>query len=68
MQTEFPWEVRMPSIKFDLVRALAAAKRFVGRVELRRVVADGLWDLVAIVDCEIEADARLIETTRDKKT
>jgi hypothetical protein len=38
---------------------------FFGRVELRKVVSDGLWDLVAIVDCEREADALFVAKIRD---
>jgi hypothetical protein len=65
MQDEMVWEVRMPSIRFDRVRELKAEKRFAGRVELRKVVSDGPWDLVAIVGCEREADATLLAMISD---
>lgn len=65
MQKELAWEVRIPSTRFDRVRELLAEKRFLGRVELRKVVADGPWSLIAIVDCEQEADATLVGMIRD---
>lgn len=57
---DLPWEIRIPSIRFDLVRELKTSKRFAGHVELRKVVSNGFWDLTAIVDCEREVDAALI--------
>ncbi len=60
MQDELTWEVRIPSGSYDRVREAKTGQRFSGRVELRRVVPEGLWDLIAIVDCENEADADLV--------
>lgn len=60
MPHDFAHEVRMSSIKFDHVRVFIKQGRFTGPVELRRVVSDGLWDLVAIVDCENADDAALL--------
>lgn len=53
-------EARIPSRKFDEVRRAIRENRFTGRVQLRRVRSEGLWDLIAIVDCDNEADAALV--------
>ncbi len=67
MRENMAWEVRIPSIRFDRVRELKAQQRFAGGVELMKVVSDGPWDLVAIVGCELEADAALVEMIADNQ-
>lgn len=65
MKADFAWEVRMPSLRFDRVRALKAESRFIGRVELKKAVAEGPWGMVAIVGCDNETDAALLRQVAD---
>lgn len=65
MRVEMPLEVRMASNRYSHVLKLQSEARFAGRVQLRKVVSVGLWDLVAIVDCETESDANLLRSVRD---
>ena len=68
MRDGLPWEVRLPSLRFDEVRKLKESGALSGAVELRRVVSNGLWGLTAIVDCELEADAALVAACSDESS
>lgn len=65
MKAEFAWEIRMPSFRFERVRALLAENRFIGRVELKKAVPEGPWGMVAIVGCDNETDAALLKQIVD---